>query len=87
MTTVDSLQNSIKFVVLTKSADICYLLIISVSSIFIIIIIIDDEHEREMLVVTAIFIPTTTNLIKSLATMWKTTITVIINKNYDSNYY
>ena len=86
MTTVDSLQNSIKFVVLTKSADICYLLIISVSSIFI-IIIIDDEHEREMLVVTAIFIPTTTNLIKSLATMWKTTITVIINKNYDSNYY
>ena len=86
MTTVDSLQNSIKFVVLTKSADICYLLIISVSSIFI-IIIIDDEHERKMLVVTAIFIPTTTNLIKSPATMWKTTITVIINKNYDSNYY
>ena len=81
MTTVDSLQNSIKFVVLTKSADICYLLIIFI------IIIIDDEHERKMLVVTAIFIPTTTNLIKSLATMWKTTITVIINKNYDSNYY
>ena len=76
MTTVDSFPNSITFVVLTKIADICHLLIISVSSIF---IIIDDELEGIMLVVAAIFIITTTNLTKSPATMGKNaTITVII---------
>ena len=56
MTAVDSLLNSITFVVLTRSADICCIVIISVSSIF-----IDGELEGKMLVV--IFILATTNLV------------------------